>query len=220
MEPLKDIRERENRLLLGVTGGIASGKTTVALMLSELGARIIDFDALSRVVVEPGTQAWKEIVAYFGKEILLEDQTINREKLSKIVFQDPGKRKKLESFIHPRIYDLYLQRLKNDAYNEEGIIISVIIPLLFEVNLQNLFHKVLLVYVPQEVQIERLMKRDHLSREEALNRLKSQLPIEGKRGFADFIVDNSGSLEDTKQQLRSIWKKLKEPQKLGTKAFS
>jgi len=209
----EEIRGKDHRVLLGVTGGIASGKTAVSRMLEELGARTIDFDALSRLVVEPGKPAWKEVVAYFGEQFLLEDKTLDRKKLSEIVFRDPEKRKKLESFIHPRIYEEFSRLVQEYAAKDPEVIIQVGVPLLIEVNLQYLFYKILLVYIPAEMQIERLMKRDRISREMAINMLSSQLPIEGKRGYADFIVDNSGSVEETRRQVEEVWKKLKEIQK-------
>ena len=218
MKQLEEIRGKDNRILLGVTGGIASGKTAVARMLEELGAPIIDFDVLSRVVVEPDKSAWKEIVAYFGEQVLQEDKTLDRKKLSEIVFRDLEKRKKLESFIHPRIFGEFTRLVKEFAAQDPGAIIQAVVPLLYEVNLQYLFHKVLLVYTPEEIQIERLMKRDGISREMAVNILSSQLPLEEKRSYADFIVDNSGSLEETKKQVQEIWEKLKKLPKENRKA--
>jgi dephospho-CoA kinase len=209
MKQLEEIRGKDNRILLGVTGGIASGKTAVARMLEELGAPIIDFDVLSRVVVEPGKPAWKEIVGYFGEQVLQEDKNLDRKKLSEIVFRDSEKRKKLESFIHPRIFDEFTRLVKEFAARDPEAIIQAVVPLLYEVNLQYLFHKVLLVYTPVEIQVERLMKRDGISREMAVNILSSQLPLEEKRSYADFIVDNSGSLEETQKQVQGIWEKLK-----------
>jgi len=213
MHPLEEIRGKDNRILLGVTGGIASGKTTVARMLQDFGAPTIDFDLLSRVVVKPKKPAWKEIVDYFGEQVLLEDNTLNREKLSQIIFNDPEKRKKLESFIHPRIYEECVRLVKEFTTKNPNAIIQVVVPLLFEANLQRFFHKILLVYIPQEMQAKRLMKRDRISRKTAANILNAQLPIAGKKEYADFIVDNSGTLEETKRQMGEVWKKLKVTQK-------
>ncbi len=205
-------------VLIGVTGGIASGKTAVARMMEELGAPIIDFDVLSRMVVEPGKPAWKDIVAYFGEQVLLEDKTLDRKKLSETVFRDPEKRKKLEGFTHPRIYEEFARLVKEYSSQDPNVIIQVVIPLLIEANLQYLFHKLLLVYIPEEMQIKRLMQRDHISREMAQSILAAQLPIEEKKAYADFIVDNSGSLEETKKQVGEVWQKLKEFQEKRRKA--
>lgn len=213
MEELADIRGKDNRLLLGVTGGVGSGKTAVAHMLEELGAATIDFDVLSRLVVDPGKPAWKEVVAYFGEQVLLEDKSLNRKKLAEIVFRDIEKRKKLESFIHPRVHEEFVRLVKEYAAKDPSVIIQAVVPLLLELNLQYLFHKLLVVYIPEEVQIERLMERDRISREMATNMLKSQLPMEEKKGYADFIVDNSGPLEETRRQVKEIWEKLRKIQK-------
>ena len=200
---------KEGCLLLGVTGGIASGKSTVARMLEKLGAPMIDFDVLSRVVVEPGKPAWKEIITYFGEQILREDKTVNRRVLSEMVFRDTEKRRKLESFTHPRIYEEFARRVKQITKADPEAIIQGVVPLLIEANLQSIFHKVILVYIPAEMQIRRLMEREPISRETALQILKSQLAIEEKRKYADYIVDNSGALEETRRQVEEVWIQLK-----------
>ena len=160
IEQLELLRGNDNRLLLGVTGGIATGKTTVANMLQELGAPIIDFDVIARLVVEPDKPAWKEIVAFFGEQILLEDRTIDRKKLSDTVFRDIEKRKKLESFTHPQIAVEFLKQVGEITAADPNAIIQVVVPLLIELNMQYMFHKLLLVYTPRETQIERLVLRD------------------------------------------------------------
>jgi len=208
-ERIQKLRGNDSRLLLGVTGGIASGKSTVATMLEELGAPIIDFDVLSRTVVEPGKQAYKEILSYFGEQVLLDDRTLDRKKLSEIVFRDMEKRKKLESFIHPRIGEESNNLVDQYARENPEAIIQVVIPLLIEVNMQPIFHKVLMVYIPEEEQIKRLIERDNMPREMAQNILKSQLPIEEKKGYADFVIDNSGSVEETRRQVEELMEKLK-----------
>ena len=218
MKQLEDLRGNDKRILLGVTGGIASGKSTVARMLEELGAPIIDFDLLSRVVVEPEKSAWQEIVSYFGEQVLLADKTLDRKKLSEIVFRDPEKRKKLESFTHPRIHQEFVRLVKEHTARDPEVIIQAVIPLLIEAGLQYLFHKLLLVYIPQEDQVRRLMDRDKVSREMAQSILAAQLPIDEKRAYADFIIDNSGSLEDTQKQVKEAWQKLKAFQKNKPKA--
>jgi dephospho-CoA kinase len=218
MRQLEELRGNDSRILLGVTGGIASGKSTVARMLEERGAPIIDFDLLSRVVVEPEKPAWQEIVSYFGEQVLLPDKTLDRKKLSETVFRDPEKRKKLEGFTHPRIHQEFVRLVKEYTARDPEVIIQAVIPLLIEAGLQYLFHKLLLVYIPQEMQIQRLMERDKTSREAAQSILSAQLPIDEKRAYADYIIDNSGSLEETQMQVKEVWQKLKEFQKskLGT----
>lgn len=202
----------DNRLLLGVTGGIASGKSTVTKMLEEMGAPPIDMDLLAREVVEPGTPAWKEIVACFGESVLFKDGTLDRKKLSKIVFKDPEKRKRLEGFTHPRINEAFAKRVEEITWRVPDPIILADVPLLFEAGLQQQFHKVLVVYVPPDIQIERLMQRDGISRAAAMRILKAQLPIEEKARRADFVIRNEGTLEETRAQVKEVWKELKKVQ--------
>ncbi len=211
-ETINMLRGNDNRLLLGVTGSIATGKSTVAKMLEELGARTIDFDVLSRVVVEPGKPAWKDIVAYFGKQVLREDQTLDREKLREIVFKDLEKKKKLESFQHPRIGEEFMKLVQQYAGEDPNAIIQAVVPLLIEVNMHPLFHNLLMVYATEEEQKKRLMQRDGLSAEMAMNMIRSQLSAEEKKGFCDLIIDNSGSLEQTRRQVKELWAKLKKIQ--------
>jgi len=196
-------------LIVGVTGGIASGKSTVSRMLEETGVPAVDFDALARQVVEPGQPALKEIVGLFGEKVLRGDGRLDRKKLAGIVFADERKRKALENITHPRIVEAFLNRASGIAAREPYAIIQAVVPLLFEVNLQHLVHKVLLVYIPREMQIDRLMKRDGISREAAENILKAQLPIDEKLGYADFVIHNEGTLEETRRQVEQVWEELK-----------
>ena len=206
---------KDNRLLLAVTGGVATGKSTVSKMLEELGAPLIDFDVLARQVVEPGKPAWKEIVDYFGRQVLQEDETIDRKKLADVVFRDMEKRKKLEGFTHPRIFEQFHKQVDEIAARTAEPVIQVSIPLLIELDLQYRFHKVLLVYAPRKMQIERLMERDGMNREAAENILKAQLPIDEKLGYADYVIHNEGTLEETRRQVEAVWEKLKKERKTG-----
>lgn len=209
LHQLETIRGKGDRLLLGVTGGIASGKSTVANMLEELGAPIVDLDIIARQVVEPGRPAFEEIVEYFGKQVLQQDGYIDRKKLSGIVFSDLEKRKRLEGFTHPRIMEEMSRHVNEIADRAPGSIIQVAVPLLIELNLQYIFHRVLLVYIPPEMQIERLAERDGITKEEAANILKAQLPIDEKVGYADIVIHNDKTLEETRKQVDELWEMLK-----------
>jgi dephospho-CoA kinase len=208
---LKEIKSAH--LILGVTGGIASGKSTVARMLQELGAPALDFDLIARQIVEPGKPAFKEIVAFFGEKVLQKEGWLDRKKLAGVVFQDESKRKTLENITHPRIVDAFLDQVREITKRDSHAIIQAVIPLLFEVDLRHLVHKVLLVYIPREMQIERLMKRDGIRREAAENILKAQWPIDAKLGHADFVIHNEGTLENTRKQVGAVWEELKKRQK-------
>ena len=209
LRQLEKVRGKDDRLLLGVTGGIASGKSTVAERLEELGAPIVDLDVIARQVVEPGKPAFDEIMDYFGKQVLQEDGTIDRKKLSAIVFSDFEKRKKLESFTHPRINEEMARQVNEIAERAPGSIIQVAVPLLIELNLQYVFHKILVVHIPPEMQIDRLAERDGISKEEAANILKAQLPIDEKVGYADFVIHNDKTPEETRKQVEELWETLK-----------
>jgi dephospho-CoA kinase len=198
---------KNNSLILGLTGGIACGKSTVADMLQELGAETIDFDLLARQVVEPGKAALKRIAEYFGADILQKDGNLDRKKLSKIVFQDKEKRRILESFTHPAINGEYFRQV--NAVAEKSPIIQAVIPLLFEFNLQDMADKILVVYIPREKQIERLALRDGISASEAARMVDTQMPVEEKVRRADFVIRNDGDIEDTRRHIRTLWKSLR-----------
>jgi dephospho-CoA kinase len=199
---------KRRSLLLGVTGGIATGKSTVADMLSELGSPMIEFDLLTRIVQQPGKPAYKEIVGFFGEQVLQPDGELDRKKISEIVFQDSEKLRRLEEITHPRIHEEYGNQVERCIKENPRAIIQVVIPLLIEKNLQAMFDKLLLVYVPLHDQIKRLMRRDAISQERAESILSTQLSIEEKKKYADYIVDNSRTLDITRQQVVELWEKL------------
>jgi dephospho-CoA kinase len=207
------MRGNPNRLLLGVTGSIGTGKSTVANMLAEKGAPIVDFDVLARVVVEPGKPAYNDIVSFFGEQVLGEDKTLDREKLRDIVFSDMEKRKKLESFTHPRIGEEFIMRVEELAKGKERIIIQVVIPLLIEAHMQAIFDNLLMVYTPEAVQLKRLMERDGINEDLAMRIIGSQMAVEEKKGYCDLIIDNSGTIEETRAQVEELWQTLGDIQK-------
>ncbi|WP_059103829.1 dephospho-CoA kinase [Shouchella shacheensis] len=185
---------------IGLTGGIASGKTTVAKLFIERGIPVIDADQISRRVVEPGKAAYVAIVDYFGKDVLLQDGTIDRKKLGSIIFADEHKRKALNGMVHPAVRTEMVGEA--EASLKEGHTFVVLdIPLLYENALFHLVDQVLLVYVSKEIQLSRLMTRDESEEEEAQQRINAQLPLESKRDRADAIVVNEGSVQETAKQL-------------------
>jgi len=214
---IEALRGHDERLLLGVTGGIASGKTTVADMLKDLGAPIIDFDQIARQVVEPERPALKDIVDYFGKQVLDEAGSLDRKKMSDIVFRDLEKRKKLESFIHPRMGEEVKSQIDAYAAKDPQAIIQVVVPLMIELNLQWMYHQLLVVYIPPQKQIERLAERDSIRVEEAANILRSQLPIDEKLGYADYVIYNDQSLDETSKQVEKLWQTLRNAQRERSK---
>jgi dephospho-CoA kinase len=195
-------------LNVGLTGGIASGKSTVAKMFEDKGAYLIDFDALAHFVEEPDHPAWKAIVEFFGREILNEDGTINRAKLGLIVFSDHEKLSMLNSIVHPAVFDMWRRRIEDiRKINPRAIVVSDV-PLLLEVRMQHLFDVVILVHVSPEDQIRRLTGRNEYSRKEAESRLGTQMPIDEKISHADFVIDNKGPIETTRSVVNAVWKEL------------
>lgn len=193
-------------LVIGLTGGIASGKSTVANYLKEKGLTVIDADIEARLAVEIGEPAYYKIIETFGEEILQVDKKIDRVKLGHIIFNDEEKRKQLNGIVHPEV-----RKRMNDK-KEEGIkrgekIIVLDIPLLFESKLTYMVDKTLLVYVDEEIQLKRLMERNQLSKEDALARINAQMPLKDKIKLADEVVNNNGTLEETFAQVEQILSK-------------
>jgi dephospho-CoA kinase len=193
-------------VVIGLTGGIASGKSTVSAMFADLGITVVDADIEARLAVEPGEKAYNDIVSQFGKEILAEDGTINRPKLGSIVFNNEEKRLLLNSIVHPAVRERMAQKREAaEAANEKAVVLDI--PLLFESKLTALVEKIIVVYVNDKTQLERLMTRNGFSREEALARINSQMPLGDKVGLSDAVIDNSGSIEESRQQLMDILKR-------------
>jgi dephospho-CoA kinase len=192
--------------IVALSGGIGTGKSTVAAMLRELGAVVIDADALVREVQEPGSLAIDEIVEAFGPGIVRQGGELDREKLGALVFRDPEARKRLEAIVHPRVRALMARRIQ-EAQASGATLIVLDIPLLFEGGRRG-FETTILVYAPEALQIERQVARNGYGRDEALRRVRAQMPIEEKRKLADFVVDNSGSLEETRRQVRELYASL------------
>ncbi|KAF4576419.1 hypothetical protein EYR36_004396 [Pleurotus pulmonarius] len=187
-------------LVVGLTGGIASGKSTVSKMVGEAGIPIIDADLLARKVVEPGTRTLKRIVAEFGEEILLPDGHLDRKKLGAIIFGDEGQRRKLNAIVHPAVrWEMFVGVVKCWVRGHRVCVLDV--PLLIEGGLWKWVGKVAVVYCPRSVQLQRLMQRDSCTEAEAVARLDSQLSIEEKVVYADYVVDNSGEMDALKGQV-------------------
>ncbi|KGR83258.1 dephospho-CoA kinase [Lysinibacillus odysseyi] len=192
-------------MIIGLTGSIASGKSTVAKMLEGYDLPIVDADLVARQVVEPGTETLAKIAEAFGEGVIKKDGTMDREKVGSIIFHEPAKRKMLNDIIHPAIR-VEMIRQKEEYLKQGAPHVIMDIPLLFESKLQHFVEKILVVSVKEKVQLERLMKRNLLSEEEAKARIASQLPISVKEKGADAVIYNNGDIETTAQQLEAILK--------------
>lgn len=193
--------------VIGLTGGIATGKSTIANLFDQKGVPVVDADLISREIVKPQMKAYQKIVTQFGQAVLSSDQTIDRKKLGKMIFNDPEKRAQLNQITHPIIIEQIIEQ-RDQLIKEDHPLIVLDIPLLFELNLKQLSEKILVVYTSGETQLERLKLRDQLSEEAALQRINSQIAIGKKKEEADFVIDNNGSLKETKDQFLEIFENL------------
>lgn len=178
-------------ILIGLTGGVATGKSTVAQMFKQCGAVVIDADVLAREVVQPDKPAWRDVVRTFSKKVLNPDRTINRQALGSIVFRYPAKRRRLERIIHPRVAREQQRLTREAARKDPTAVVLYDVPLLFEAGIDKRVQKIIVVTADQQTQIARLKKRNGLSRAEALRRIRSQMPLAKKAQMADLVIDGT-----------------------------
>jgi dephospho-CoA kinase len=193
--------------IIGLTGGIASGKSLVAGMLASWGAVVVDADKLAREVVEPGEPAYRAIVKRFGAGVLREDGSLDRTALGRIVFADAAARGELERIVHPAIAELATRRFERERQRRTPLLFYVV-PLLFETGMAARFDEVWLVFVDADTQLERLMKRDGIDRTEALRKIGAQLPLAEKPARSHVVIDNSGDAVATEKLVRKEWERL------------
>ncbi|MBS0155919.1 MAG: dephospho-CoA kinase [Nitrospira sp.] len=192
-------------ILIGLTGGVATGKSTVAKMFKECGAIVIDADALAREVVRPGKPAWREIRRRFGQSILNADRTINRQALGSLVFRHPMQRRVLERIVHPRVAREQIKLTREAARKDRHAVVIYDVPLLFEAGIDKRVEKTIVVTVDQNTQIARLKKRNGLTRAEALRRIRSQMPLTQKIRRADMIIDGTLPRAVGRKQVRNVF---------------
>lgn len=191
---------RSKRLIIGLTGSFGSGKTTVAKMFKSFGAQVIDADEIAHRIIHPGSQIYKKIISVFGENILKKNKAIDRDKLARIVFGNKNLLKKINRITHPEIIRMIKQRIK--VSQSKLIILDA--PLLIEAGLKNLVDKLIVVKLDKRQQIERLLHKSPLKKPEILKRIKAQIPLQYKVRLADFVIDNSGRIKDTKRQAEQI----------------
>jgi dephospho-CoA kinase len=203
-------------LIVGLTGGIASGKSLVARTFKELGAHLIDADRIVHELLEPGQQTWQEVLDYFGTDIRLNDGRIDRGKLGELVFNDDEKRAWLNKRIHPRVFDAFNAKVKHLCDRAPRSIVVFDAVLLFETGFHRKMDKTVVVYAEPDQQIERLAARNTLTRDQAMARIRSQMPLAEKRGLADYVIDNTGAREDTERRAAEVFRKLKQEEEILT----
>ncbi len=202
-------RKRQGLYVVGLTGGIATGKSAVSLILSDLGADIVDADKLARQVVEPGSTGFSKVAAAFGPGVVTPKVELDRKKLGEMVFACEHARKTLEAIVHPLVFALIEDTLARHSqkWRQRGRTgVTVLdVPLLFETGADGFADEVWVVWAGEKTQEERLMERDGLTQENARLRIKAQMPLEQKVKLADKVIQNQGSLSDTKRQVEALW---------------
>jgi dephospho-CoA kinase len=192
--------------LVGLTGGVGSGKSTVGAMLRELGAEVVDADEATHAVYEPGTPGFAAVVREFGEEYV-RDGHIDRRRLGEHVFSDADARRRLNAIVHPLVREWMAARTAEAAERSAKVVVQDV-PLLFENGLERLYSSVVLVYVPEDIQVERLVHGRGISPERALEMIGAQMPIEDKRRLAHHVIDNSSTIEETRAQVEQLWRRL------------
>jgi len=195
-------------LNVGLTGGIASGKSTVVRMLVEKGAFVVDHDRLAHLAYEPGGPSYEAIIVGFGREVLTPEGKIDRKKLGDIVFKNPDRLQQLNGIVHPVVLAGWKKRLAEIEKQSPGAIVLSDVPLLVEVGWQDRVDVVLLVYTSPRIQVERIMKRDGHTETETRARVAAQMPMDEKKRFADLVIENNGTLEELQKQVDAVWEKL------------
>jgi dephospho-CoA kinase len=196
--------------IVGLTGGIASGKSIVARVFKDLGAHVIDADRIVHELLEPEQQACQEVRDHFGKDILLPNGGIDRRKLGEIVFNNPEKRAWLNNCLHPKVFNAYTVQVQHLHSRQPDSIVVLDAALLIETGYHRNMDRIVVVYADREQQITRLSLRDKFTREQALARITSQMPLAEKRAHADYVINNTGTREDTEVQAREVFRKLKQ----------
>lgn len=196
-------------IVAGLTGGIASGKSTVSAFFKDAGAFIIDADRIAHEVVKKGLPAHDEIIQHFGRKVMLPNGELNRSLLGDIIFNDSEKKLTLNNIVHPYVMQRTDEDLRQIEQSHPDAVVILDVPLLFESGMHRTTTEVIVVYVPEQIQLERLMLRNHLSKEEALARIKSQMAIEEKKNLATFVIDNSGTIDGTRTQTLEVYRHLK-----------
>jgi dephospho-CoA kinase len=196
-------------LKVGLTGGIATGKSYVVSVLRELGAEVIDADTVAHQAIEPGRPAYHDIVNEFGRAVLNEDGTINRAALGGIVFADQTKRERLNAIVHPRVFEAQAEWFAAVAARNPQAVAVFDAALMIETGSYKRFDKVVVIYCEPQLQIERLMARNNLSREQAEARINAQMPSVEKLKYADFTINTSFGFEDTRRQTETLYAELK-----------
>lgn len=202
-------------IVAGLTGGIATGKSTVSAYLTRLGAAVLDADKIAHTVYRKGLPAWQEIIDHFGKTVLLPGGEIDRQKLGQLVFRQPEVLKELNAIVHPHVKQEMDRLLQRVAEKTPRAVAILDVPLLFETGMNKGLAEVIVVYTPHEIQLKRLIERDGLNRKDATARINAQMSIEEKKQLATLVIDNSGPLSETRHRTHEIYEKIRAKYGIG-----
>lgn len=202
-------------MLIGVTGGVATGKSTVARLFQSCGAHIIDADELARQVVQPGKPAWREIVRHYGRRVLRPDRTLNRPALADIVFRNPNQLRRLNAIIHPRVAREQARLLREITRKNPRAVVAYDVPLLFEAGVDKRVDRIVVVVADQKTQIARLQKRNHLTKAAALRRVRAQMPLKQKMTRADYILDGTRPMLELRRAVNRVYVEFEKCTRIG-----
>ena len=205
---MKKITKYKNPKVVGVTGGIGSGQSSVCQILSKLGCKVIDVDKKAKQIISKDRSLQKELIKTFGNEIFFKDGQLNRRLLASIAFQDEEKTQKLNRLVHPRMVSEVIEEMENARFSQKYPLVVIDAALIYEISIEQMFDSIIVVYTSLTNRIDRVIKRDGLTKDEILARVRRQIPLEEKKKWAEYVVDNDGSLEDLEKQTRNVFEKI------------
>ena len=205
---MKKITKYKNPKVVGVTGGIGSGQSSVCHILSKLGCKVIDVDKKAKQIISKDRSLQKELIKTFGNEIFFKDGQLNRRLLASIAFQDEEKTQKLNRLVHPRMVSEVIEEMENARFSQKYPLVVIDAALVYEISIEQMFDSIIVVYTSLNNRVDRVMKRDGLTKDEILARVRRQIPLEEKKKWAEYVVDNDGSLEDLEKQTRNVFDKI------------
>ena len=202
---MKKIAKYKNPKVIGVTGGIGSGQSSVCQYLSKLGCKVIDVDKKARQIINRDRSLQSDLKKTFGKEIFFRNGQLNRRLLASIAFQDEEKTQKLNRLVHPRMVAEVIEEMENARFSQKYPLVVIDAALIYEISIEQMFDSIIVVYTSLKMRIERVMKRDRQTRDEIMARVLRQISLEEKKKWADYIIDNDGTLEDLEKQTQTVF---------------
>ena len=205
---MKKITKYKNPKVIGVTGGIGSGQSSVCQFLNQMGCKVIDVDKKAKNIINKDKSLQAEIKKHFGSEVFSQDGQLNRRLLASIAFQNEDKTQKLNQLVHPRMVAEVIEEMENARFSQKYPLIVIDAALIYEISIEQMFDAIIVVFTSLKNRIERVMKRDGITREEIMARVRRQLSLEEKKKWADHVIDNNGSVDDLKKQTQKVFDQL------------